>query len=107
MVENQTLPLDFCKTFYSHEAPCDLPLHISGEMVKKVLQEKDNEMNKGIIPIKEYSNKFLRSITYKPKKEPPGRKINTQQRFNLILKKKNALSKNLPKENHPRMERLN
>jgi hypothetical protein len=104
MVENQTLPLDFSKTFYSHQAPPDLPLHMSAEQTKKVLQDKDNEMNKAIVPIKEYSNKFLRSLTYKPKGEPPCRKINTQQRFNLILKKKNALNKNLPKESISRME---
>jgi hypothetical protein len=97
MVENQTLPLDFFKTFYSQQAPRELQLNMSAEQPKKVLQDKDNEMNKAIVPIKEYSNKFLRSMTYKTKGEPPSRKINTQQRFNLILKKKNALGKNLPK----------
>lgn len=104
MVENQTLPLDFSKTFSSHHVHSDLSLHMSAEQAKKVLQDKDNEMNKAIVPIKEYSNKFLRSMAYKPKAEPPGRKINTQQRFNLILKKKNALGKNLPKENHAKIE---
>ncbi len=67
MVENQTLPLDFSKTFYSHEAPNELLLNMSAEQPKKVLQDKDNEMNKAIVPIKEYSNKFLRSMTYKTK----------------------------------------
>lgn len=103
MVENQTLPLDLSKTFYSHQALSDLPLCMSAEQAKKVLQDKDNDMSKAIVPIKEYSNKFLRSVTYKPKGEPPARKINTQQRFNLILKKKNVLNKNLPKENKSRI----
>jgi hypothetical protein len=61
-----------------------------------VLQDKDNEMNKAI-PIKEYCNKFLRSMTYKPRAEPPSRRLNTHQRFYVILKKKNVLTKNLPK----------
>ena len=96
MTENQTLTIDLSRTFYSHQTNQEMPLNISVDHSKKVLQDKDNEMNKAI-PIKEYSNKFLRSMTYKPRAEPPCRRFNTQQRFNVILKKKIALVKNQPK----------
>ena len=96
MTENQTLTFDLSRTFYSHQTNQEMPLNISVDHSKKVLQDKDNEMNKAI-PIKEYSNKFLRSMTYKPRAEPPYRRFNTQQRFNVILKKKNVLAKNQPK----------
>lgn len=96
MTENQTLAFDLSRTFYSHQTRQEIALDISIDHSKKVLQDKDNEMNKAI-PIKEYSNKFLRSMTYKPRAEPPSRRLNTQQRFNVILKKKNILTKNLPK----------
>jgi hypothetical protein len=96
MTENQTLAFDLSRTFYSHQTRQEIALDISIDHSKKVLQDKDNEMNKAI-PIKEYSNKFLRSMTYKPRAEPPSRRLNTQQRFNVILKKKNVLTKNLPK----------
>jgi hypothetical protein len=103
MAENQTLPLNFSRNYSSNEVHHELPLNMSVDQHKKALQDKNNEMNKAI-PIKEYSNKFLRSMTYKLKGEPPQRKINTQQRFNVILKKKNVLNKNLSKENNPKLE---